>query len=166
MVSVEDFVLGFFVGMGVLFTIWKAMPKVLRAFGYNIARNGAEKQAAVQRKAVTAVEAAFDFARAQADLAEEVGGDLPKDFDPAIHFSCQVAAAVERELIIQAEREGLIHAGLVDKLMRRQERLHSDIIEMEPEPPAAYEPEEVQDAPNVRRIRGRLLSLRRGKTGT
>jgi hypothetical protein len=163
----EDLILGLISGAGVCLLATKIGPRVLRAWGVHIPKKMDEWQEEVERTAIAVIHADLDAARTKARLVELIG-EIPKDFDPSAFLGCHIAAAVQREVLMRAEQEGLIEPGVADRMFSQESRtnmsrLASSEVATYEEPPVAYGT--MDEAPNVRRIRGKLLPMKRSKIG-
>jgi hypothetical protein len=84
-------------------------------FGRNIPRDMQKWQDEVERVAVQCIQADLWVAESKARLVELIG-QVPKDFDPTVFLGCQIAAGIHRAVLIEAEKKGLVNAGLFEKV--------------------------------------------------
>ena len=163
----EELILGIVSGAGACVLFLKIIPRVLRSWGVHIPKKMDEWQDEVERTAIAVIHADLDAARTKARLVELIG-EIPKDFNPSAFLGCHIAAAVQREVLMRAEQEGLIEPGVADRMFSHESHanmgrlISGEMATDDPEPPSAYVTE-ADDVPNVRRIRGKLLPLKRAK---
>lgn len=146
---IEDFFLGAVSGGGVLFVLWKLVPRALRAFGVYLPKSMNEYRMELERLVIAVVQSDADAAMHKAALMEYIG-QMPSDFDPTAFLALNVAQAVHREVMLEYERRGIVTEGMTERIFG---------AERDPLPPRAYMAED--DAPRPRRLGGKLLPLRR-----
>lgn len=147
--TAEDFLLGVIVGAGLMVIALRLVPRALRAWGVHVRKSQADWQDEVERTAIACLHADLESARTKARLVELIG-EIPKEFDPAVFLGCSIAAGVQRAVLQRAEEEGLIPAGMIERVF------------VEPEP-AKAEPVDLPGPSNIRRLpSGRVVPKRAG----
>lgn len=137
----EDLVLGLVSGAALAVLLLRIVPRALRAWGLRVPRRMDDWMVEVEVTANACIVADLESARAKSRLVELIG-QIPRDFDPSVFLACNIAEGIQRAVIFQAEQEGLIPAGVADRVYLPP----AD----EPAPPPAYAAEE--EPTNVRRL--------------
>jgi len=130
--------LGLAMAVGLLVTM-RALP---RFFARQPIRDFERWLPAVERASSNAVRASLYAAAAQKELVELIG-ELPKDFEPTVWLACNVAQGVQRSVLVEAERQGLIPAGMLARVYGVQLDEGSTPPASSPEPRASTLPENV-----------------------
>lgn len=106
-----DLLAGTFVGVAIVSLAWA----VWRTWSLRPAKQMAEWQERVEAAAIECIRRDMDAALAKARLAELVG-EMPATFEPGAWLACRVADGVHRAVVLEAERRGLIRAGVVGEI--------------------------------------------------
>ncbi len=91
--------------------IFVILEVVKRMFVHSVPRDMARWRDAVERAAVACIQADLTAAETKGHLMELIG-TIPADFNPSAFLGLQLAAGVQRAVLIEAERRGLVRDGM------------------------------------------------------
>lgn len=82
-----------------------------RMFIRSVPRDMARWRDELERACIACLHADLNAAETKGHLAEMIG-KVPADFNPSAFLGMQLAAGVQRAVLIEAERRGLVRAGM------------------------------------------------------
>lgn len=100
-------------GVGILVVVWGFNRLFRRA---SAPRDVIRFRDELERRAVECLHADMEAAEKKMLLMEMVGGPLPEHFDPGVFLGLKVAAGVQRALLVEAERKGLVRVGTFERV--------------------------------------------------
>ena len=137
--------------------VLRAVPVLLRRWGVPIPQGFGAWKDELERRASYAVRKDFEAAEAKSELMAMMG-EIPRDFDPTVMLGLHVAAGVQRAVLMEAEERGIVRAGTFQRTFGVS--IEEAATGVAPRSSEDVEPVVVDDAPNVRRIGGKLTHRR------